>query len=128
MPAIVLWARHLIVLVLGAAFLVASLNSARSKTSFDGPWSVLIMTDAGDCDRAYRYGVTIERGRVIYQGETGVEVSGRVDRNGRVSVSIRRGDQRASATGRLSGNRGVGTWRGRSPTAECAGRWEAERH
>jgi hypothetical protein len=85
------------------------------------------MTEAGDCDRAYRYGVEIERGRVLYQGGTGVEVSGRVDRNGRVSVSIRRGEQRASATGRLSGNRGVGTWRGKSSTAECAGRWEAER-
>jgi hypothetical protein len=60
MPAIVLWSRRLVVLVLGAAFLVVSLNSARSQTSIDGPWSVLIITDAGDCDRAYRYGVTID--------------------------------------------------------------------
>ena len=127
MPAITLCARPLILLVLGAAFLIGPLNSARTQAYFDGSWSVLVITEAGDCDRAYRYGVKIERGRIIYQGEAGIDLSGRVDRNGRVSVSIRRGDQSASATGRLSGNRGVGRWKGKSSTAECGGRWEAER-
>jgi hypothetical protein len=127
MPAITLCARPLILLVLGAAFLIGPLNLARTQANFDGSWSVLVITEAGDCDRAYRYGVKIERGRIIYQGEAGIDLSGRVDRNGRLSVSIRRGDQSASATGRLSGNRGVGRWKGKSSTAECGGRWEAER-
>ena len=114
-------------LVVEAALLLGSVNSARAQTNFDGPWSVLIITEAGDCDRAYRYGVRIHRGRVIYEGQPGVQVSGRVDRNGRAIVSVRRGDDYASGSGRLFGNRGVGTWRGKSPTAECRGRWEAER-
>jgi hypothetical protein len=116
-----------IVPAIAAAILVASSTSAAAQSKFDGRWSVLIITDVGDCDRAYRYGVRMKGGRVIYQGETGVQVSGRVDRNGRVNVSVRRGDQQASGSGRLFGNRGVGTWRGRSPTAACSGRWEAER-
>src|SRR5215468_3139445 len=27
--------------------------SARAPARFDGPWSVVIMTDSGECDRAY---------------------------------------------------------------------------
>src|SRR3954467_14369750 len=30
------------------------------KPSFDGSWSVLIVTEKGKCDRAYRYPVKIE--------------------------------------------------------------------
>ena len=119
--------RLVVLLAFGAAVLLGSLDSARAQSKFDGAWSVLIITEAGDCDRAYRYGVSIERGRVIYRGESGVEVSGRVDRNGRTSVTVRRGDQRAMGSGRLFGSRGAGTWRGTSPTAQCSGRWEAER-
>lgn len=107
--------------------LVGAPTSVKAQTSFDGSWSVLIVTEAGDCDRAYRYGVRIERGRLFYEGETGIEFSGRVEANGRVTVSVRRGDQGASGSGRLSGNRGTGTWKGRSSTGECSGRWEAER-
>ncbi len=35
-----------------------------ARTPFDGAWSVLIVTTQGDCDRAYRYGVTIDNGNV----------------------------------------------------------------
>ena len=115
-----------IVLTLGVAFLVGSPTAAGTQSNFDGTWSVLITTEAGDCDRAYRYGVRIERGKVIYAGEAGVDVSGRVDRDGRVSVSVRRGDQSASGTGRLVDNNGSGTWKGKSSTAACSGRWEAQ--
>ena len=121
------WTRRWIVLALGAIFLVGPLTSARTQSNFDGSWSVLIITEVGDCDRAYRYGVRIERGKLIYMGETGVNVSGRVDRNGRVSVSVSRGDQSATGAGRLFGNRGAGKWKGKSSSAKCSGRWAAER-
>ena len=112
---------------LGLNFVVVGPTPVRAQTSFDGSWSVLIITEVGDCDRAYRYGVRIERGRLFYEGETGIEFSGRVEANGRVTVSVRRGDQGASGSGRLSGNRGTGTWKGQSSTGECSGTWEAER-
>jgi hypothetical protein len=53
-------------LLLAAVFIggtVLGHDSARARTSFDGNWSVLIVTDAGQCDRAYRYGLVIRDGR-----------------------------------------------------------------
>jgi hypothetical protein len=113
--------------MLALVAVVGSTGAARTQSGFDGTWSVLIITEAGDCDRAYRYGVRIERGRIVYDGETGIEFTGRVERDGRVTVTVRRGAQSASGSGRLSGKSGAGTWRGRSSTGECSGRWEAER-
>ena len=36
---------------------------------FDGTWSVEIITEAGTCDRAYRYPVRIENGRARFKQE-----------------------------------------------------------
>jgi hypothetical protein len=109
----------------------ASAWGARVATAdrFDGRWSVVIITDAGSCDRAYRYGVQIDRGRVFYNGGSGasVAISGRVDPRGRVSVSLRSGESGAYGNGRLSGSTGQGYWRGTSQNASCSGRWQAER-
>ena len=93
----------------------------------DGNWSVLIVTEKGDCDRGYRYSVNVSNGRVSYRGDASVDLDGTVEPNGAVKVSIRFGKQGASGTGRLTENSGVGTWRGRGSTGACAGRWEAER-
>jgi len=110
----------------------ASAWGARVATAdrFDGRWSVVIITDAGSCDRAYRYGVQIDRGRVYYNGGSGgpsVVISGRVDPRGRVSVSLRSGESAASGSGQLSGSVGGGYWRGTSQNASCSGRWQAQR-
>jgi hypothetical protein len=99
-------------------------TSARAQAGFDGAWSILIVTEAGECDRAYRYAVQIDHGNINYDGTAGVELTGSVDRNGRVSATVQRGGQGA---GRLSGNRGRGTWQGKSPTGQCSGYWEAQR-
>jgi len=93
--------------------------STNAQSAFNGRWSVLIITEVGDCDRAYRYGVRIERGQIFYMSEIGVTFTGRVDRNGRITVTATRGEQTASGSGRLSGSRGTGTWKGRSPTGAC---------
>jgi hypothetical protein len=100
---------------------------ARAQSNFDGSWSILIVTDQGECDRAYRYGIRIASGQIVYDGEAGVTFTGNVQRNGRVTASVGRGQQSATASGRLSGSRGTGTWQGVSGTGTCGGRWEAER-
>ncbi|HEY1542855.1 MAG TPA: hypothetical protein VGG01_10625 [Xanthobacteraceae bacterium] len=94
---------------------------------FDGPWSVVIVTDQGTCDRAYRYGLRIEAGRVLYAGGSDVRISGQVDAKGRVSVEVRSGDSSARGNGRLSDSGGEGRWEGRSQNATCSGHWQAER-
>ena len=101
-------------------------SAAAARTPYDGVWSVLIVTDSGTCDRGYRYELRISNGNVTYD-DPSFRVSGRVVAGGRVSVTVARGDQQASGTGRLSRDYGQGLWRGGSPSAQCSGHWEAER-
>lgn len=100
---------------------------AEARTPYDGTWSVLIVTQKGDCDRAYRYPVRIANGVVGYAGEASFNVSGRVTGKGSVTVSVSRGQARADGSGRLSANSGSGSWRGKSSGASCSGSWTAER-
>src|SRR5262245_21167928 len=51
--------------------------------SFDGPWSVLVVTRSGPCDQSYRYGVTIRRGVVYYEGGGTVGLRGSIARLGK---------------------------------------------
>ena len=114
---------------LSIAALLALAGAARpaSAASFDGDWSVVVITEAGECDRAYRYPLKVVNGSIRYEGEASVTISGRVDQSGRLSASVQRGEQRADGTGRLSGTSGAGTWIGKSRTSQCSGRWEAEK-
>ena len=93
----------------------------------DGNWSVLVITERGDCDRGFRYDVAIANGRVRYRGDTSVRFNGTVEPSGAVKVSIRVGEQGANGTGRLTADSGTGTWRSAGQDSACAGRWEAER-
>ena len=116
---------------LAAAILASSTLSAFAapmsapKVSFDGSWSVLIVTEKGTCDRAYRYPVKIENGAVGYAGSASFTVSGKVDPKGSVIVTVARGSQSATGTGVMSGTDGTGTWTAAS--GECSGTWTAER-
>lgn len=113
-------------LMVAGAVLAAPLGTA-GAASFDGSWSVVVITENGTCDRAYRYPVRVVNGEIRYEGEAGIAISGRVDGSGKLSATISRGDQNASGRGRLSRASGSGTWSGKSKTSMCSGRWEAER-
>jgi hypothetical protein len=112
-------------LLLGSA--IAGAPPAAVAATQDGNWSVLIITEKGDCDRGYRYDVKIANGHVSYQGDAPVNLAGTVANNGAISVSIQAGEKGASGTGRLSASAGSGTWRGAGSNGSCTGRWEAER-
>lgn len=94
--------------------------------AFDGAWSVEVITERGDCDRAYRYAIVVENGRARYGGPENFDVNGQIQRDGAVRASIVRGQDRADVTGRLAGNRGRGTWTTSGGRA-CSGSWNAER-
>jgi hypothetical protein len=96
-----------------------------SKQGFDGGWSVLIVTEKGTCDRAYRYPVKIANGQVGYAGSASFNVNGRVDARGSVIVTVSRGSQSATGKGAMSATGGAGTWA--SAGGECSGTWTAER-
>lgn len=96
---------------------------AFTATPYDGEWSVVIVTHKGDCERAYRAPITISNGRFINVGVNLVDVSGRVGRDGRISVRVSRGQKSAVGSGRLSPVAGTGSWKG----GACAGTWSARR-
>ncbi|MBA1158121.1 hypothetical protein [Microvirga mediterraneensis] len=114
---------------LGAAALTAIVMSPEAHAQanrFDGRWSVEVVTEKGSCDRAYRYAVIVENGRARYGGPEDFNVNGQVGRNGAVSASISRGQDRANVSGGLSGRTGRGTW-STSGGRVCSGYWNAEK-
>ena len=123
--------RRAVLAMLALAMTLTIAPGSAPAANFDGTWSVLIVTQSGDCDRAYRYPVRISGGRVQYNPEPGFggsfNISGRVTAGGAVSVTVSRGNQSATGVGRLHGNSGSGTWKGKSPSAQCSGQWTAER-
>src|ERR1700740_690253 len=110
MPAVSVKRTLLSALVLLAA--TAPGGARPTQSSFDGRWSVVIITDAGTCDRSYRYGLVVSRGRISYEGASSVMIPGGVDSRGRVSVSLRYGQAAAQGSGRLSRSDGEGRWQG----------------
>ena len=95
---------------------------------YDGRWSIEVVTLDGPCDRAYRYGIQIQRGEAVYSGGE-VGISGRVAANGTVRGTISRGSDAAQVFGRLSANgTGAGRWStlGDGPIS-CNGSWNAMR-
>jgi hypothetical protein len=112
--------------VLATICVAAVATDAPARTPYDGSWSVLIVTQRGECDRAYRYGVSIINGYIRYDGGA-VNLSGRVSASGQVSVTVSSGGARASGTGRLSRNSGSGGWSGYSGQSRCSGYWQATR-
>ena len=112
--------------VLATVCFAAMVTEGQARTPFDGIWTVLIVTTSGDCDRAYRYGISIVDGDVRYDGGV-VNMSGRVAENGAVRVDLSTGSARASGSGRLTRNAGSGKWSGATSTSQCSGYWEATR-
>lgn len=98
-----------------------------AATNFDGRWSVVIITDHGSCDRAYRYGVRISGGRIDYDGDSAAQINGQVDASGNVAVSLRFGQATASGSGHLTESGGDGSWQGAAGGSSCSGSWEADR-
>jgi hypothetical protein len=124
-PAFRAIAPALSALAILAATVPASAPAAAAKANFDGQWSVLIVTQKGECDRAYRYPVKIENGSVGYAGSASFTVSGKVGDTGAVTVKVARGDKSANGQGKLSSTEGSGSWV--AGTGDCSGTWTAER-
>ncbi len=120
-----IWARAVMSAVAIATFagVLGAAAPAVSAPSYDGVWSVLIITETGSCDRAYRYPVRIANGALLNAGDSPVVIAGKVVGNGAVTVKVSYGDKSANGTGRLAGNEGAGSWSG----GACSGTWEAER-
>jgi hypothetical protein len=115
--------------IFGAALLACAsfaASDAIAATPYDGYWSVVIMTQRGACEPAYRSAVSISNG-VVSGGDGMASLYGRVGQNGAVSVVVTSGVQNARGSGRLGRSSGSGSWAGRGSAGVCSGRWTAYR-
>jgi hypothetical protein len=110
---------------IAVAAALPALRPAEAVPGYDGLWSVVIVTNQGICDPSYRYPVRITNGSLGNAGSAAVSISGRVGRNGTVTVHVQAGDKTATGTGRLAGKTGGGSWSGGN--GACSGIWQAER-
>ena len=94
-----------------------------AASSYDGKWSVSVVTEQGSCD-AYKWDLGIAGGRIDEHGFI-AQASGRVDQRGGVNLVFTRGSDQLAATGVLTGLDGSGRWT--LPSRQCSGRWKAEK-
>ena len=113
----------------GAFFVFVAASATIVTTStyavpgYDGLWSVSIVTDKGDCDRGYRYPIRISNGVLANAGDVAINIAGKVQPTGTITVTVSAAGKSASGSGRLAGDIGEGRWSG----GECSGTWTAER-
>jgi hypothetical protein len=107
---------------------IATLGTLLPSTGFTGPvydgvWSVLVQTEKGDCDPAYRYPIRIANGHLANAGDAAFAITGAVAPTGAITVTVSEAGKSASGSGRLVGTEGGGSW----TDGSCSGSWTAER-
>jgi hypothetical protein len=100
-----------VVLALVTAAVLGARGPAAAHSSFDGTWNVLFVTEAGQCGPPFRYDISIVNGVVVTSAEAAHDMSGHVDLNGNVRVSIYRAAERAVGSGWLQNNSGQASGR-----------------
>jgi hypothetical protein len=105
----------------------ASAADALPARTFNGTWSVELVTESGLCDSRYNYAVSVQEGnvRLVSGADASTRMSGRVGADGTVGLSVSNGSANGAVSGRLQARSGGGTWK---VSALCSGRWTAHRH
>ena len=110
--------------ILTGTIALLSLPSAQAGGNYDGPWSVELSTEQGQCGLNYKGQVNVSGGHIAESGMF-VQAAGAVDPSGRVALRMTRGSDHVAAGGHLKGDSGGGRWH--SPTQQCSGRCRAAR-
>ena len=111
--------------ILAATLLIAACATATARSAYDGSWSLLFVTQKGDCDSAYNFTVNVSNGVITHPNI--VHFRGYVTNRGFVRASVTVHEKHASGSGRLAANSGQGTWSGYSGSSRCSGYWTAQR-
>lgn len=112
--------------IIAMSCLMALAPAANARTTYDGSWDLLFVTQRGECDPSYSFTVNVSNGVVTHPNL--VKFRGYVARSGAVRASVTVHDKYAAGSGRLSGTSGRGTWSGHSGNARCSGYWTAQRN
>jgi hypothetical protein len=107
------------------AALVAPVHAGTGFNGPDGIYAVNTTTRQGNCDRVYNWMILVSSGRVSAAGDSPLAATGQINSRGIVNLRFERFGQVATATGRVSGGSGSGTWI--APSLQCSGSWRAIR-
>ena len=100
-------------------------TAAEARTSYDGPWNLVFVTQRGGCEPTYTFSVNVSDGLVTHPNL--VKFRGSVAKSGAVRASVTVQEKYAAGSGRLTGDSGRGTWSGSSGSERCSGYWTAQR-
>jgi hypothetical protein len=112
-----------VVFALVAATATLATTASFAEPRYDGLWSVLVMTEKGDCDPGYRYPIRIANGQLVNAGDNAFTITGKVAQTGAITVTLSAAGKSATGLGKLAGDLGGGSWTG----GACSGSWTAER-
>jgi hypothetical protein len=112
--------------MIAAACFIASSSVAHARSTYDGSWDLVFVTQRGACDPSYNFTVNISDGIVTHPNL--VKFRGYVARSGSVRASVTVHEKFASGTGRLTGTSGGGRWSGHTGSEQCSGYWTAQRN
>lgn len=105
-----------------AASTIIAASISPAAASYDGTWTVNIVTTKGVCDTGMALPIQISEGRIA-SALSQIGVTGRVGQGGGITVTVIQGLKRAFGSGKLAEASGSGTWRG----GPCSGTWTAQR-
>ena len=117
--------KFLICVAVASSF-VGVTSVAEARSSYDGSWDLVFVTQRGACDSSYGFTVNVINGIVTHPNL--VRFQGYVAKSGAVRASVTVQDKYASGAGKLSATTGRGTWSGHSGGARCSGYWTAQRN
>ena len=112
--------------LIAAVCFMAPAFAAQARSTYDGPWDLVFVTERGACDPSYNFTVNVSDGVVTHPNL--VKFKGYVAKSGSVHASVTVHDKFASGTGRLFGTAGRGRWSGHAGSARCTGYWTAQRN
>jgi hypothetical protein len=109
--------------MLGLIFAVPAASAAQKD--YNGRWAIYGTTDRGACFKGFRLSVRIAQGKAFLVGRALNGTKTAVSSRGQVNIKYVNGRDVITATGRLKGEYGAGSWS--YPEFRCTGRWRAER-
>jgi hypothetical protein len=112
-------------LIAAASCFIVFAPAAYGRSSYDGSWDLVFVTQRGTCDSSYRFTVDVTNGIVTHPNL--VRFRGYVAKSGAVRASVTVQDHYATGAGKLFATSGRGTWSGHSGPARCSGYWTAQR-
>src|SRR5215212_2651141 len=92
-----------------ATGMILSGSALADPAKFDGTWRVQLVAETGLCGSGSSQSLIVQNGSVR-AGGSAVGISGQVTSTGAVSLSVQKAGVQGSASGKLSGVSGTGSW------------------